>query len=154
MNCDNKIYKYETIDIGKVGDIKVSISRVTDIESGKSARAILVSQLKVPLLGAINVGSLIIDLEEVDKVITALDFYMVEIKKGKPKHSPLFEYVTSNVVFVSCSFAAGAFGMWYITLHKQYHYLKSEIGGSTVKLKNKEIDNFIEMVKKAKQAEL
>jgi hypothetical protein len=82
-----KMYKWETIEIGNIRDIKVSISKVIDVETGQSEKAILISQIKSMMFTVISAGVLTIDMQEIDGVAKALGL-LPDSYKGKQTEKP------------------------------------------------------------------
>ncbi|MEO8174246.1 MAG: hypothetical protein ABI581_14225, partial [Sediminibacterium sp.] len=98
-------------------------------------------------------GSLYIDYDEVDAVQKALNFYLTEVKTKKPKNDPRYLFTTTNNVMVSCSYLSVIFGSgWYVSLSQKYEYLPGTVPNSTITVKNKDIDDLVEAINKAKQS--
>jgi hypothetical protein len=149
-----KMYKYETIEIGNIRDIKISISKVTDIASSLSVKAIRVTQNKSMLGSVYSYGILTIDMEEAEGVYKALEYYL-KVVKEKPKYLPGYYYFTTNDIVASCTLVEGPYGSgWYVGLSQRYHYLKTLVPNSSISVKNKDIDDLVDLIKKAKETEL
>jgi hypothetical protein len=147
--------KNETKYIGKIRDIKVYKVRTTDLETNQSLSAVKIDQRKSALMTIVSTGLLYIDIDELDGVSKSLQFYLKEIKNSKPKYEPFYLYTTSNDVQVHCYYEdVPNFSGWFVGLSKQYHYSKETIPNTRISLKNKDIDDFVELITSAKSAEL
>jgi hypothetical protein len=145
-----KMYKYETEEMGGTKEIKISVSKVTDMEKALSEKAILISQTKSILFTPYITGILTVDIEEIDGLLKALDYYKTEIKGTKPKNDLLYIYVTSNDIVLSCSYTESFNTGWTLIIYQRYHYLKTGIPYTNVVIKNKDIDDFATLLIKAK----
>jgi hypothetical protein len=149
-----RMFKTETKEVGKIKDILIAKVKTTDVETGESLEAIRIHQNKTMLMTTYTFGVLYIDKEEIDGVVKSLGFYLNQMKTGKPKYEPRFSYVTSNDVEVNCFYSEGVSGGWAVNLNKNYHYTRATVAGSVILLKNKDIDDFVDLMGKAKDAVL
>lgn len=144
------MYKTETKDVTKIKDITISIVRTTNLENNQSVMALQIFQKNMMMFTPISLGILYIDLDEIEGVSKALNFYKEQIQKGKPQYQPYFSYLTSNDIQVNCSYFEGSFGGWSVVLSQRYHYLKTTISGSVITIKNKDIDDLADAILRAK----
>ncbi len=145
--------KIESNKLGSVSDIEISLQRVSSMENGKYVMALVLTQTRTALFSYVGFGSLYIDFDEIEAVQKALNFYLQEVKTKKPKNDPRYLFTTTNNVMVSCSYVPGAFGSgWYVSLSQKYEYTQSTAANSTITVKNKDIDDMVEAINKAKQS--
>lgn len=117
--------------IGEILDLNVYLSRVTDLSTGDTLKAVNIVQNSSIFLSSINFGLLYIDFDEIPGVIKALEYYIQQIQQGKPKHNPYYEFVTSNDVLVGCSYNdAGLYSGWNVALSKRYKYFRATVPSS------------------------
>jgi hypothetical protein len=147
-----KMYKTETKEIGKVKDITISLVKTTEVSSGQSISAIQIFQKNMMMFTPISLGVLHVDIDEIEGVARALKYYQEEIKKGKPQYQSSYYYLTSNDIQVSCSYFEGSFGGWFVSLSQRYHYIKTTVSGSLITIKNKDIDDLVELIEKSKDS--
>jgi hypothetical protein len=146
-NQAGKMFKNESQSIGKTVGTSIFKERTTDLATGETHSAIKIRQNKYS-----HYSTLYIDVDELDGVSKALDYYIQQMKKGKPNYAPVFYYTTSNDVVVSCSYDEGGLlgGGWDVNVHKIFHNTRYPVASSYVYLKNRELDDFIETIQKAK----
>lgn len=145
------MYKRETLEMGSVKNIHVYATRVSEVGNSTYAKAIRVIQ-SITQSDVNNVtASLTIDLDETEGIYKALEYYLTVIK-NKVQYSPAYFYITKNDVVASCNFIVEKYTAdWSVSLSQRYHSLKSVVPGSSITVKNKDIDNLVELIRKAKE---
>jgi len=142
------LFKTETKEIAKIGDVKISLMKATNFLNEKSMSGIMLIQMKMFMLSPINYGGIIIDSDELEEISKNLSFYQSQIKKGKPDNEVYFYYLTRSDIRVSCTYTK-ALG-WSVVIGKIYHFTGGFTPMGVLILKNKDVDDITDAIIKAK----
>ncbi|MEP6584127.1 MAG: hypothetical protein ABJA90_07660, partial [Ginsengibacter sp.] len=144
-----KILKIETKEIGSVGSWMVTKLKTTDAATGINVSAVKIDQKffnNVPEI--VNPTTLYIDIEGLDSVINALDYFIKEQNIQKPEGYLEYSYFTSADVKVSCYYA----GNWRFEISKVYQKLRSPVAGSVITFNKKRITELVELLRQSEIA--
>lgn len=145
--------KIESNKLGSISNINVSLQRVSNMENGQYKLALVLTQIRSSLLSYIGIGALYIDYEELEGVQKALNYYLTEVKSKKTNNDPSYIFTTLNNIVVSCSYVSSGFvSGWYVSLYQRYEYIGETIPNSTITVRNKDIDDLVEAINKAKNS--
>lgn len=146
-----KILKIEIKEIGSVGQWMVTKLKTTDAATGISVSAVKIDKNFFNIVPEIvNPTTLYIDIEDLDSVISALDYFIKEQNIQKPAGYPEYSYFTSTDVKVSCYYA----GSWRFELSKVYQKLRTPVAGSVITFNKKRITELVELLRQSEIAKL
>lgn len=143
---DGVLLKMENKKIGKVKGFVMYKKITTDIESGKSLKAVEISEKTG--FWVYKVGSIILDEEEIPSLIKILKFFNDTVLPDACKEEcPTYSYETKSGVYIFCNKYIGAYdSSWHVYLGK--YKLYTALG--TLDLEKKELENLIKLLESYK----
>jgi hypothetical protein len=151
VSASGKLIKIVTLDVDKVASAKITVATATDIQAGTHYQSVNLLQVKGGFLIPGNIGSITIDMDELPDFINALKYIQGQVEGKKPSNETSFIYSTTNGVIISSTYYTSGFMMkgWNVSFSQVYKYSRVPISTSTIVLKNKEITDMEDALRKA-----
>jgi hypothetical protein len=147
------IIKTEELLLGKVHQLQIKYFKSTDLSDNSFAESVYI-------LGPGTTfwtfgGSLWIDKHELPGIIKAFEFYKAQIEKSKPANIESYYYSTKNRIVATSYYEPRAIIRgWYLSIYQRYKYIPDIIPEKKFELKEKDVDDIIEILKKSLEVKL
>jgi hypothetical protein len=93
-------------------------------------------------------NTIYIDKDELDEVISTLEYFKEVIRKGKPANEPRYTYITANRVSVDCGYmSTGVIRGWQVSFAQLYKHSADTMYSLDVIFREKDIDELINMLR-------
>jgi hypothetical protein len=138
----------EEIPLGRTRFAHLSYQKATDLSTEEHAESVVINVAPMNIIGM--PGMFYIDKQEVPGVLQAFQLFKSQIENGKPATLTSYYYITrNNIVANIYYYPTTLFKGWYISIYQRYQNVPDIIPGTRMELRDRDLDEFIEMFKKA-----